>query len=38
MTDPGADAPQAELDGSLETRHLTLRGRAQPLDVCVLRD
>jgi hypothetical protein len=38
MTDPGADEPQAELDGSLETRHLTLRGRTQPLDVRVLRD
>jgi adenylate cyclase len=31
-------AVRAGLDASLETRHLTLRGRAQPLDVRVLRD
>lgn len=30
-------AAKAGLDASLETRHLTLRGRAQPLDVRVLR-
>jgi len=31
-------AEKAELDASLETRHLTLRGRTQPLDVRVLSD
>lgn len=30
-------ATMARLDASLETRHLTLRGRAQPLDVRVIR-
>ena len=32
-----ASAEAADLDRSLETRHLTLRGRTQPLDVRVLR-
>ena len=32
-----ASAEAADLDHSLETRHLTLRGRTQPLDVRVLR-
>jgi adenylate cyclase len=31
-------AALAGLDASLETRHLTLRGRTRPLDVRVLRD
>ena len=31
-------AERAGLEASLETRNLTLRGRAQPLDVRVLRD
>ena len=32
-----ASAEAADLERSLETRHLTLRGRTQPLDVRVLR-
>jgi adenylate cyclase len=32
-----AAAEKAELEASVETRHLTLRGRTEPLDVLVLR-